>query len=52
MLYYPYFKDRVLLGFLCRLPGMTQSNIKGGFRGAGLVPLDPESIILKLDIQL
>ncbi|KAL9568850.1 hypothetical protein ACKAV7_006995 [Fusarium commune] len=31
---------------------MTQSNIKGGFRGAGLVPLDPESVISKLDVQL
>ena len=27
---------------------MTENNIKGGFRGAGLVPLDPESIISKL----
>ncbi|KAJ3455303.1 hypothetical protein MRS44_013903 [Fusarium solani] len=31
---------------------MTTSNIKGGFRGAGLVPLDPESVISKLDVQL
>ncbi|RKK79541.1 hypothetical protein BFJ71_g16207 [Fusarium oxysporum] len=31
---------------------MTESNIKGGFRGAGLVPLDPESVISKLDVQL
>jgi hypothetical protein len=31
---------------------MTESNIKGGFRGAGLVPLDPESIISKLDVKL
>lgn len=31
---------------------MTERNIKGGFRGAGLVPLDPESIILKLNIKL
>ena len=30
----------------------TSSNIKGGFRGAGLVPLDPETVISKLDIQL
>ncbi|RKK11087.1 hypothetical protein BFJ65_g15079 [Fusarium oxysporum f. sp. cepae] len=31
---------------------ITESNIKGGFRGAGLVPLDPESVISKLDVQL
>jgi hypothetical protein len=31
---------------------MTEKNIQGGFRGAGLVPLDPESIISKLDVQL
>ena len=28
------------------------SNIKRGFRGAGLVPFDPETVISKLDIQL
>jgi hypothetical protein len=31
---------------------MTEANIKGGFRGAGLVPFDPEVVILKLDVQL
>ncbi|KAJ3454583.1 hypothetical protein MRS44_013183 [Fusarium solani] len=31
---------------------MTKSNIEGGFRGAGLVPLDPENVISKLDVQL
>jgi hypothetical protein len=31
---------------------MKEKNIKGGVRGAGLVPLDPESVILKLDVQL
>jgi hypothetical protein len=30
----------------------TSSNIKGSFRGAGLVPFDPEVVISKLDIQL
>ncbi|KAF4470852.1 hypothetical protein FALBO_2237 [Fusarium albosuccineum] len=30
----------------------TESNIRGGFRGAGLAPLDPENVISKLDIQL
>jgi hypothetical protein len=28
----------------------VESNIRGGFRGAGLVPFDPEVIILKLDV--
>ena len=31
---------------------ITKSNILGGFRGAGLVPLDPEAAISKLDVQL
>jgi hypothetical protein len=29
----------------------TPENIKGGFRGAGLIPLDPEAVISKLDIR-
>jgi hypothetical protein len=31
---------------------MTESNNKGGFRGAGLVPFDPEVVISKLDVKL
>ena len=31
---------------------MTKENIQGGFRGAGLVPYDPEVVISKLDIKL
>jgi hypothetical protein len=31
---------------------MTEKNIKSAFRGAGLVPLDPESVVSKLDVQL
>jgi hypothetical protein len=31
---------------------MTEKNIRGAFRRAGLVPFDPESVILKLDVQL
>ncbi|EGU85277.1 hypothetical protein FOXB_04208 [Fusarium oxysporum f. sp. conglutinans Fo5176] len=31
---------------------ITESNIKGGFRGAGLIPFDPEHVISKLDLQL
>jgi hypothetical protein len=30
----------------------TESNIKGGCKGAGLIRFDPEHITLKLDIQL
>jgi hypothetical protein len=30
----------------------TESNIRGGFRGAGLVPYNPESIISQLDVKL
>jgi hypothetical protein len=31
---------------------MTESNIKGGFQGAGLLPFDPESVISALDLKL
>ncbi len=31
---------------------MTESNIKGAFRGAGLIPLDPESVLSRLDVKL
>ena len=31
---------------------MTEKNIKGAFRGAGIVPLDPESVLSRLDIKL
>jgi hypothetical protein len=31
---------------------ITESNIRGGFRGAGLAPLDPENVISKMDVQL
>lgn len=30
----------------------TKRNIQGGFRGAGLVPLNPEAVISKLDVKL
>jgi hypothetical protein len=29
---------------------MTEANVRGGFRGAGLVPLDPDAVLSKLDI--
>jgi hypothetical protein len=31
---------------------MIESNIQGGFRGAGLVTLNLENVLSKLDIQL
>jgi len=31
---------------------ITISNIQGGFRGAGIVPFDPQSVISKLDVVL
>ncbi|RYC80880.1 hypothetical protein BFJ63_vAg16228 [Fusarium oxysporum f. sp. narcissi] len=31
---------------------ITEKNIKGGFRGAGLAPFNPESVISKLDMKL
>jgi DDE superfamily endonuclease/Tc5 transposase DNA-binding domain len=31
---------------------MTESNIRGGFRGSGLVPYDPDSVISQLDVVI
>ena len=31
---------------------ITEKTIQGGFRGAGITPLNPESVISKLDIKL
>jgi hypothetical protein len=30
---------------------VTEENIRGGFKGLGLMPLDPESVLSKLDIK-
>lgn len=30
---------------------MTEKNVIGGFRGAGLIPMNPESVISKLDVK-
>ena len=30
----------------------TEENIKGGFRGAGIVPYDPDYVISQLDVKL
>jgi hypothetical protein len=31
---------------------MTENNIKEGFKGAGFIPFDPESVVSKLDVAL
>jgi hypothetical protein len=31
---------------------LTESNIRAGFQGAGLVPLSPDIVIAKLDVKL
>ena len=31
---------------------MTENNIRGAFRGAGLVPFSPESVLSRLDVRL
>jgi hypothetical protein len=31
---------------------MTKANMAGGFRGAGLIPFDPQAVISKLDVKL
>lgn len=38
--------------FAAHQAAMTSDNIRGGFRGAGLVPLDPEKVISQLDVRL
>lgn len=31
---------------------LGEDNVRGGFRGASLVPFNPEIVLLKLDIKL
>ena len=31
---------------------MTPNNLQAGFRGAGLIPFDPQAVISKLDVKL
>ena len=31
---------------------IIELNIKGGFRGAGFVPMHPQNIVFKLDVKL
>ena len=37
--------------FLAHTSSITEENARGGFRGAGLMPLDPEAVISKLDFK-
>lgn len=39
------FKDAFYASF-------SEENVRGGFRGAGLVPFDPQSVISKLNVKL
>ena len=34
------------------LKAITLDNIKGGFRGSGLVPYDPQAVLSKLNVKL
>ena len=46
-------KDDFFLAFRAAFrAAFTKSNIEGGFRGAGLVPFNPDVVISKLDIKL
>ena len=46
-------KTEFLLAFkAAHFKTMTPENIQAGFRGAGLVPYDPQAVISKLDVKL
>jgi hypothetical protein len=46
-------KETFLLAFKATFEKVfTADNIRAGFRGAGLVPLDPEAVLSKLNVQL
>ncbi len=46
-------KVEFLLAFKAAyLESMTTDNAKAGFRGAGLIPFDPQAVISKLDVKL
>jgi len=38
--------------YLAFQSAMTENNIKAGFRGTGLTPYDPESVLSRLDLRL
>jgi hypothetical protein len=43
--FFPAFRE-------ANFTAMTESNIRGGFRGAGLLPFDPKKVISILDLKL
>lgn len=46
-------KTEFLFAFLSAFQAaMTEKNIKEGFRGAGIVPFDPDSVLWRLDVKL
>lgn len=46
-------KEDFLPAFRAAFPkAMTEKNVRGGFRGAGIVPRDPERVISQLDVRL
>jgi hypothetical protein len=46
-------KVEFLMAFKAAYPQLiTAQNAQAGFRGAGLIPFDPQAVILKLDIKL
>jgi hypothetical protein len=38
--------------YVAHQSAITEQNIQGGFRGAGLIPFDPENVLSKLDLKL
>jgi len=44
-------KTEFLPAFCAARAVFSESSIRGGFRGAGIVPLNPETVISKLDIR-
>jgi hypothetical protein len=44
-------EDFFLAFFAAFKKAMIKENILGGFRGAGLMPYNPEAVILKLNIK-
>jgi hypothetical protein len=45
-------EDFLVAFYAAHLATMTKENILGGFRGAGLIPFDPERVISQLDLRL
>jgi hypothetical protein len=45
-------EDFFLSFFIAFQATMTEKNIQGGFRGAGLMPHNPQAVLLKLDVRL